>query len=377
MFVTNWISTTKIQKISEITNFFRHYFLSRTEVVMNKFLRYSLSLVLAFVASVTFAGTTPYKVLTFPDEGTEGQEINGYDQTWKATIGKDVWTIENFNTYQWNGWKYIKCGRKKVASVASITSPAIDQPISNIVLTIDNITKDKINSIKLQVATDADCNNVTEEIPAKIEDGDLIFKPTKSAANNYYKFIFDCQAGRKNGLIQVSKIAYYKVGDTPEIVDITNTAETAYTIAKAKELIGAGEGLSESVYVKGTVSQASKELNPTFGSLSYYISDDGTTGNELKVFGGLSFKGEEFTSVDDIKVGDVVVVYGKLKKYNTTYELDKDNILISLNGTTTGITNITTDEAAKNAPVYNLAGQKVTKAYKGVVIKNGKKMIQK
>lgn len=274
-------------------------------------------------------------------------------------------------------WKYIKCGSKKFESVASITSPAIDQPISNIVLTIDNITKSSINSIKLQVATDADCNNVTEEISAKIEDGDLIFKPTKSTANNYYKFVFDCQKGSSNGLIQVSKIAYYKVGDAPEIVDITNTAETAYTIAKAKELIDAGKGLSESVYVKGTVSQASKELNPTFGSLSYYISDDGTTGNELQVFGGLSFESQKFTSVDDIKVGDVVIVYGKLKKYGTTYELDKNNILISLNGTTTGITNITTDEAAKNAPVYNLAGQKVTKAYKGVVIKNGKKMIQK
>ena len=35
MFVTNWISPTKIQKISEITNFFRHYFLSRTEVYIN------------------------------------------------------------------------------------------------------------------------------------------------------------------------------------------------------------------------------------------------------------------------------------------------------------------------------------------------------
>ena len=35
MFVTNWISTTKIQKISEITNFFRHYFLSRTEVILD------------------------------------------------------------------------------------------------------------------------------------------------------------------------------------------------------------------------------------------------------------------------------------------------------------------------------------------------------
>ena len=37
MFVTNWISTTKIQKISEITNFFRHYFLSRTEVSLDDF----------------------------------------------------------------------------------------------------------------------------------------------------------------------------------------------------------------------------------------------------------------------------------------------------------------------------------------------------
>ena len=198
-------------------------------------------------------------MLTFPDEGTESKNISAYDKTWKATIGEDVWTIENFNSNKWNNnWKYIRCGSKKVASVASITSPAIDQPISNIVLTINKITKSSINSIKLQVATDADCNNVTEEIPAKIEDGDLIFKPTKSAANNYYKFIFDCQAGRKNGLIQVSKIAYYKVGDAPVIVDITNTAETAYTIAKAKELIDAGEGLSESVYVKGTVSQVVK-----------------------------------------------------------------------------------------------------------------------
>ena len=344
---------------------------------MNKFLRYSLSLVLAFVASVTFAGTTPYKVLTFPDEGEESKTVSGYTATWKATIGEDVWTIENFNTNMWKNWEYIKCGRNKVASIASITSPAIDQPISNIVLTIDKITKNKVNSIKLLVATDADCKNVTEELSAKIEDGDLIFKPTKSAANNYYKFIFDCQAGTSNGLIQVSKIAYYKVGDAPQIVDITNTAETAYTIAKAKELIDAGKGLSENVYVKGTVSQASEKLDATYGSLSYYISDDGKTENELQVYGGLSFKGEKFTSVDDIKVGDVVVVYGKLKKFKTTYELDKNNILISLNGTTTGITNITTDEAAKNAPVYNLAGQKVTKAYKGVVIKNGKKMIQK
>lgn len=94
---------------------------------MNKFLRYSLSLVLAFVASVTFAGTTPYKVLTFPDKGTESKNISAYDKTWKATIGEDVWTIENFNSNKWNNnWKYIKCGSRNFESVASITSPAID-----------------------------------------------------------------------------------------------------------------------------------------------------------------------------------------------------------------------------------------------------------
>ena len=45
MFVTNWISTTKIQKISEITNFFRHYFLSRTEVRMKPTTKNAMSLI--------------------------------------------------------------------------------------------------------------------------------------------------------------------------------------------------------------------------------------------------------------------------------------------------------------------------------------------
>ena len=43
----------------------------------------------------------------------------------------------------------------------------------------------------------------------------------------------------------------------------------------------------------------------------------------------------------------------------------------------TGIDNITTDATLENAPAFNLAGQKVGKAYKGVVIKAGKKFVQK
>lgn len=343
---------------------------------MNKILRYSLSLVLALVASVTFAAE-PYKVLTFPDEGKEGASINAYNKTWKATIGDDAWTIGNFNTNQ-NKWTYIKCGSKSFASVASITSPAIDKSISYVVVTIDAVTNAKeVNSIKLQVSSDKKFSTVSEEVAAsKIAAGDLVFKTTKAAANDYYKVVFDCQKGSNNGIVQVSKVEYYQEGTAPTIVDITNTPETAYTVAKAKELIDAGKGLATSVYVKGKVSQASEKLNEKYGSLSYYISDDGTTNNELQVYGGLSFKGEKFTSVDDIKVGDEVVVYGQLKMYNETYEIDKNNTLISKNGAT-GINKVVTDVDSADAPVYNLSGQRVGKNAKGVLIKNGKKYVVK
>ena len=49
-------------------------------------------------------------------------------------------------------------------------------------------------------------------------------------------------------------------------------------------------------------------------------------------------------------------------------------------GETTGISNLNVDANANfdaNAPMYNLAGQRVTKSYKGVVIVNGKKMLNK
>ena len=46
-------------------------------------------------------------------------------------------------------------------------------------------------------------------------------------------------------------------------------------------------------------------------------------------------------------------------------------------GITTGISNaVVAPKATPNAPIYNLAGQQVSKAYKGVVIKNGKKYVQ-
>ena len=42
-----------------------------------------------------------------------------------------------------------------------------------------------------------------------------------------------------------------------------------------------------------------------------------------------------------------------------------------------GIKNVQTIEVNENAPIYNLAGQRVSKEYKGVVIQNGKKFVRR
>lgn len=52
-------------------------------------------------------------------------------------------------------------------------------------------------------------------------------------------------------------------------------------------------------------------------------------------------------------------------------------VIVITYGTGSGISNVATDKANADAPVYNLNGQKVSKDYKGVVVKNGKKYVQK
>ena len=47
-----------------------------------------------------------------------------------------------------------------------------------------------------------------------------------------------------------------------------------------------------------------------------------------------------------------------------------------LDGTTTGVDNVSVQKIV-DAPLYNISGQRVGKSYKGIVISNGKKYIQK
>ena len=105
--------------------------------------------------------------------------------------------------------------------------------------------------------------------------------------------------------------------------------ERPYTAAEAIAAIDANTGLTGK-YVKGIV-KATPSFNATYSSLTYDIESGENT---LSIYSGKDLGNAGFVGTDDLKVGDEVVVYGDLKKYNNTYELDKNNYLISINGET-------------------------------------------
>ena len=178
-----------------------------------------------------------------------------------------------------------------------------------------------------------------------------------------------------NDEYEAAKVTYELTVKAASTVDLKNTPETAYTVAKALELINAGEGLDAKVYVKGQITSI-KEVSASFGNATYDISDDATAANKLTVFRGYFYDNKHFTSNDQIKVGDVVVVYGKLVNYNNKTPQVTSSSIYSLNGVVSGVDNITVDKNV-DAPAYNIAGQRVNDAYKGIVVKNGKKYLNK
>ncbi len=75
--------------------------------------------------------------------------------------------------------------------------------------------------------------------------------------------------------------------------------------------------------------------------------------------------------------GKEVLFYGTLAKYKGIYQLGTGNILISVNNAT-GIKAANTDAIRTiDRKLYNLAGHRVDKGYKGIVICNGRKWIKK
>lgn len=114
----------------------------------------------------------------------------------------------------------------------------------------------------------------------------------------------------------------------------TGTAADPFNVAGVVKYIDDGGSAETEVYVKGkVVSVEQGSWNANYGSLKYYISEDGTPTNQFYVFNGYAGPNRtKFTGEDALKQGDEVVICGKVDVYNGTKEFLVNNYIVSLNG---------------------------------------------
>lgn len=187
------------------------------------------------------AQETAYKTLSFPDDNKNNNKNNSYTETWTAKIGDFSWNITNFNNNTW-GWTHIRAGRKDNPSVATIdnTTP-FDKAIGKIVVDVlQDVDAGLVNSICLQVASDAGFSNVIETVELKsYKKTDFVFNVSAPQANLYYRLKFDLKKGstksKKNGFVQINKVEYYEDASNKTATSLSFDVPS-YTISKDQTL---------------------------------------------------------------------------------------------------------------------------------------------
>lgn len=114
----------------------------------------------------------------------------------------------------------------------------------------------------------------------------------------------------------------------------TGTAADPFNVAGVVKYIDEGGSAETEVYVKGkVVSVVQGSFDANYGSLKYYISEDGTPTNQFYVYNGYAGPNRtKFSGEDALKQGDEVVICGKVDSYNGTKEFLVNNYIVSLNG---------------------------------------------
>ena len=155
-----------------------------------------------------------------------------------------------------------------------------------------------------------------------------------------------------------------------------NADKKAVTLEKIEGVVPA----NKAVLLKGTPGE-SYRLTTGEGAEAVFDTDlkvsDGTatSSDKTAVYGLATVNGQDgFYKAFDGKTIPAKCAYLEV---NNSASLAKFYSLGDHSGSTTGITSVKNEAAGNNAPMYNLAGQSVDKGYKGIVIKNGKKIVLK
>lgn len=119
-----------------------------------------------------------------------------------------------------------------------------------------------------------------------------------------------------------------KGGDS-EVIDwslLGTLPEGCLTVAEAREIAGklaSGESTAEFYYVRGYIKKLhSKNTDgiTQYGNASFYMVDEKDASDDFLAYQVYALNSEKFTSVDQVAVGDLVVIKAKLTNYNGTLE---------------------------------------------------------
>ena len=280
----------------------------------------------------------------------------------KGTFETNTWTgSENEVTFTIGGTS----GHRRIASI----TVTYETGGSNVTATSVNIDASGITNTDVYKGTDAGALAAT----VNTVDGAPIQEATITwSGNNDAVATIDASTGAVT-LVSAGTVTFtasyagvenvygpssktYTMTVTNSDPDVPGTANKPYTVAEARAAIDAGTGVT-GVYAKGIVSKIVTAYNSQYGNISYNISADGTEeADQLQAYRGMSYNGDRFTSADDIQVGDTVVIYGNLKKYNTTYEFDANNQLVSLQRPVVTIPYIDVAETEVSVPAEGKEG---------------------
>ena len=284
-----------------------------------------LTFLIAFITALGLNAKDYYTVLFGKDYNSKS--VQNYDNIWYVKCFGTRWDLANFNNNQ-NGWSYVKCGSKKNASVATITSyAALPEKISSVTVTIDTITTKNVNSISLTVADDAQFKtNAATYTAAKLAKGDLPFTIDKPAANKFYKLTFDCTKSSSNGVIQISKVVFSGNDDLPtsceppnfnfeenaevttgDVIKATCTTDNSTVFLK----VGEGEFVQTDSYTI-TKSLATGPLKfeayaTVQGANGIIVSDHTSLNvNVVKKLGDIMYNGEAVPATISLKGGETL-----------------------------------------------------------------------
>ena len=238
--------------------------------------------------------------------------------------------------------------------------PSVKDLLTNYTKATTNLNLKLTNAKVLYVNTyNGTVNTYVREGDAAIELRTLGFNmPVNSTISGTVKVDLDYSYG----------VPYLKANDATndESLTIKESTEEAQPIVATVADIVAKKYINDLVIIKDVKFTKESVTSGTSTRTNYYIND-----GDKKVQLYDKFQVSDLATLTDGETYTVQGLFGQI--YNNVPEI----LMTKKVAETTGISNITTDATLENAPAFNLAGQKVGKAYKGVVIKAGKKFVQK